>query len=348
MKAHFKKYTLQFKQPSGTSRGVYTSREVWYIFLNDGNHTGIGECAPLPALSIESPCNMAVKLLQVCQEIDYFITLPEDLNNWPSIRFGLETALLDLKNGGEQVLYPSAFTQGEQGIPINGLIWMGSPESMKQQIKAKLEAGFRCIKMKIGAIDFDTELALLKEIRREFSAEEITLRVDANGAFTYQAALENLKRLAELHIHSIEQPIAAGRWEEMARLCEQSEVPIALDEELIGVFSSKEKLQIALDIHPAYFILKPSLHGGLAGCERWIELASNHGIGYWITSALESNIGLNAIAQWTYQLGVSTEQGLGTGQLYTNNMVSPLVIKKDKLWHDPSNSWNLKPLDHGE
>jgi L-alanine-DL-glutamate epimerase-like enolase superfamily enzyme len=199
--------------------------------------------------------------------------------------------------------------------------------------------------MKIGAIDFETELALLKEIRKEFSAKDITLRVDANGAFTYQQALENLQQLAELEIHSIEQPIAAGRWEEMARLCEQSAVPIALDEELIGVFNIKEVLQIARDIHPAYFILKPSLHGGLAGCEKWIDLAQSNGIGYWITSALESNIGLNAIAQWTYQLNTTTEQGLGTGQLYTNNIVSPLEIKKDKLWHETSTSWNFKPLD---
>ena len=348
MKAHFKKYTLQFKQPSGTSRGIYTTREVWYIFLNNGTHTGIGECAPLPELSIESPHKMSAKLLQVCLEIDYFLSLPEDLNLWPSIRFGLETAILDLKNGGKQLLYPSAFTGGEQGIPINGLIWMGTPEFMKEQIRAKLEAGFRCIKMKIGAIDFETELALLKEIRKEFSAKDITLRVDANGAFTYQAALENLKRLAELEIHSIEQPIAAGQWEEMARLCEQSAVPVALDEELIGVFSLKEVEQITSAIHPAYLILKPSLHGGIAGCQRWIELAQSNGIGYWITSALESNIGLNAIAQWTYQLNTQTEQGLGTGQLYTNNIDSPLEIKKDQLWHMPSNPWNLKPLDDEE
>jgi len=344
MKARFKKYTLQFRQPSGTSRGVYTCREVWFIFLSDGTNTGMGECAPLPNLSIESPTAMGSKLLQVCEQIGNFIQFPEELNNWPSIRFGLETALLDLKNEGQQLLYPSAFTRGEQGIPINGLIWMGTPDFMKQQIRTKLEAGFRCIKMKIGAIDFETEFSLLKEIRKEFSPEEITLRVDANGAYNYETALENIKRLSDLQIHSIEQPIESGKWEEMARLCELSPVPIALDEELIGAFNSRERDQIAQQIHPAYFILKPSLHGGLAGCKKWIELANQHGIGWWVTSALESNIGLNAIAQWTFEQKTTTEQGLGTGQLFTNNFDSPLQIEGDRLWHQPSSPWNLNLL----
>ena len=344
MKAHFKKYTLNFKQPSGTSRGIYSNREVWYLFITEGSITGIGECAPLPALSIESPKEMSAKLLQVCEEIAYFKYFPEGLNHWPSIRFGIETALLDLKNGGQQLLLPSAFTSGEKGIPINGLIWMGTPGFMKQQIRTKLDAGFRCIKMKIGAIDFETEFSLLKEIRKEFSAQDITLRVDANGAFTYQTALENMKRLSDLQIHSIEQPIKAGQWEEMARLCEKSPIPVGLDEELISVFNQKELFQIAEQIHPAYFILKPSLHGGMAGCEKWIELANQHGIGWWITSALESNIGLNAIAQWTFQQNSTTEQGLGTGQLFTNNFESPLQIEGDRLCHQPSHQWNLKKL----
>ena len=344
MKAHFKKYTLNFKQPSGTSRGVYTTREVWYLFLTEGTITGIGECAPLPNLSIERPKEMSAKLLQVCEEITYFRYFPEELNSWPSIRFGIETALLDLKNGGQQVLFPSPFTRAEKGISINGLIWMGAPYFMKQQIRAKLDAGFRCIKMKIGAIDFETEFNLLKEIRKEFSAQDITLRVDANGAYSYHTALENLKRLSDLQIHSIEQPIEAGQWDEMALLCEHSPIPIGLDEELIGVFNQKELTQIAEQIHPSYFILKPSLHGGLAGCEKWIELANKHHIGWWVTSALESNIGLNAIAQWTFQQNSTTEQGLGTGQLFTNNFDSPLQIERDQLWHKPSREWQLKSL----
>lgn len=347
MKAHFKKYILNFKQASGTSRGVYTTREVWFLFLTDGTNTGIGECAPLPDLSIESPKKMSAKLLQVCEEIAYFSAFPEELQNWPSIRFGLETALLDLRNGGQQLLFPSSFTRGEQGIPINGLIWMGTPAFMKQQIRTKLDAGFRCIKMKIGAIDFETEFNLLKDIRKEFSPEEITLRVDANGAYSYQTALENLKRLSDLQIHSIEQPIEAGQWDEMAALCEKSPIPIGLDEELISVFNRSEMQKLVETIHPDFLILKPSLHGGFSGCEKWIELANKHQIGWWITSALESNIGLNAIAQWTFQQNIQMEQGLGTGQLFTNNFDSPLQIEGDQLWFKPSREWHLKSLTHG-
>jgi len=266
------------------------------------------------------------------------------LRAWPSIRFGLETALLDLKNGGNQILFPSAFTLGEQGIPINGLIWMGTPEFMKRQIRSKIDAGFRCIKMKIGALDFETEIELLKAIRSEFSPEEITLRVDANGSFSYPAALEKLKRLSDLQIHSIEQPIEAGRWNEMAELCRQSPVPIGLDEELIGVSSRTEMQKLLETIRPAYLILKPSLHGGFSGCEKWIEQAGKFGSGWWITSALESNIGLNAIAQWTFQLNAKGEQGLGTGQLFTNNFDSPLEISGDQLWFRPEKVWNLNNL----
>jgi len=337
MIAKFEKYTLQFKQPSGTSRGVYTTRETWFISLTDGIHTGIGECAPLPDLSVESLAQMSSKLLQVCEEIEFFSSFPEELQAWPSIQFGLETALLDLKNGGTQLLFPSAFTRGEEGIPINGLIWMGSPEFMKQQIRTKLDAGFRCIKMKIGALDFKTEFELLKSIRKEFSPEQITLRVDANGAYSYQTALENLKRLADLQIHSIEQPIESGCWNEMAELCRQSPIPIGLDEELIGISSRMEIQKLLETIRPAYLILKPSLHGGLLGCEKWIEMAEKYNSGWWITSALESNIGLNAIAQWTFQLNPKGEQGLGTGQLFTNNFPSPLEIEGDQLWYRKKN-----------
>jgi len=348
MKASFKKYTLNFKQASGTSRGIYTTRDSWFIFLTDGTGTGIGECAPLPDLSIESPKKMSSKLLQVCEEIEYFCQFPEELRAWPSIVFGLETALLDLKHGGKQQLFPSAFTRGEQGIPINGLIWMGTPEFMKQQIRAKLEAGFRCIKMKIGALNFETEFELLKAIRSEFSPEEITLRVDANGAYSMKTALENLKRLSDLQIHSVEQPIEAGRWNEMAELCLKSPVPIGLDEELIGISSRTEMQKLMETIRSAYLILKPSLHGGFTGCEKWIGLAEKYGSGWWITSALESNIGLNAIAQWTFQLKPIGEQGLGTGQLFTNNFDSPLEIVGEQLWFRPEKRWNLKNLDSEE
>lgn len=344
MKASFKKYTLNFRQASGTSRGIYTTRDSWFIFLNDRINTGIGECAPLPDLSIESPKKMSAKLLQVSEEIGFFTQFPEELREWPSIRFGLETALIDLKNEGNRILFPSAFTLGEKGIPINGLIWMGTPEFMKQQIRTKLDSGFKCIKMKIGALDFETEFELLKAIRSEFSPKEITLRVDANGAYTFKSALENLKRLSDLQIHSIEQPIEAGRWNEMAELCRKSPVPIGLDEELIGISSRSEMQKLLETIRPAFLILKPSLHGGFSGCEKWIELASKAGTEWWITSALESNIGLNAIAQWAFHKNAKAEQGLGTGQLFTNNFDSPLEITGDQLWFRPEKKWNLTNL----
>jgi L-alanine-DL-glutamate epimerase-like enolase superfamily enzyme len=288
---------------------------------------------------------MNTKLLQVCEEINYFIHSPHELQNWPSIRFGLETALLDLKNGAQRELFPSAFTLGKASVPINGLIWMGTEESMRKQIREKLNAGFRCIKMKIGAIDFSTELQLLKEIRKEFKENDLCLRVDANGAFQPHDALEKLKRLSDFQLHSIEQPIAAGQWKLMAELCKKSPVPIGLDEELIGISTKMDMDKIIEDIKPAYLILKPSLHGGFNICEKWIELADKNKIGWWITSALESNIGLNAIAQWTFQLGVKTEQGLGTGQLFTNNFDSPLQIKTDRIWYDPKIQWGLNQLD---
>jgi len=348
MKASFKKYMLQFKQASGTSRGVYTTRDSWFIFLTDGTSTGIGECAPLPDLSIDVISRMSSKLSQVCEQIDYFVQSPEEVREWPSIQFGIEMALLDLKNGGRQILFQSDFTEGKQGILINGLIWMGTPEFMTQQIKAKLDAGFHCLKMKIGAIDFETELEILKSIRKEFPANEITLRVDANCAYTFQTALENLKRLADLQIHSIEQPIATGRWSEMAQLCEKSPLPIALDEELIGINSKKEMQKLLETIRPAYLILKPSLHGGFANCEKWMSVAKSTNTGWWITSALESNIGLNAIAQWTFQLNSAMEQGLGTGQLFTNNFDSPLEISGEQLWFRPERRWNLTKLQEEE
>jgi o-succinylbenzoate synthase len=344
MNAWFQKYTLRFKHPSGTSRGVYTMRDSWFVFVNNGLVTGIGECAPLPGLSLESPSRIGAKLLQVCEEIDYFSGASHKLSSWPSIQFGLETALLDLNNGGKKEFFPSAFTRGEAGITINGLIWMGNPESMKQQIRAKLDAGFHCIKVKIGALDFETEFDLLKTIRDDFSADEITLRVDANCAYAYKTAVENLKRLSDLHIHSIEQPIETGHWNEMAGLCRQSPIAIALDEELIGIVSKEEKKKLIETIRPAYLVLKPSLHGGFGGCEEWIELARQNGVGWWITSALESNIGLNAIAQWTFNLDVEQAQGLGTGQLYSNNFDSPLGIKGEKLWINPGQSWDMSNL----
>ncbi len=259
----------------------------------------------------------------------------------PSIQFGLEQAFLSLESQSPYLLFPSGFTNSNEGIHINGLIWMGSKEFMKTQIREKLEQGFKCIKMKIGAIDFDTEIELLQSIRKEFSSDDIELRVDANGGFTANEALDKLKRLSEYDLHSIEQPIKVNQFEEMARLCETTPLPIALDEELIGVFGVTKKEEILQTIQPQYIILKPSLVGGFKGSMEWIDLADKKEIGWWITSALESNIGLNAIAQWTYTLNSKMPQGLGTGSLFTNNIESPLEVKNGYLQYNTRKNWNF-------
>ena len=331
---HIEPRTLHFKQPAGTSRGVYTTRRVWYLHLTSDSQPGregIGECAPLPNLSCDDLPHYEQLLSSLCQEaaqsgIDY-----ERLRPYPSILFGLETAFRHFERGTAS-LWDTPFSRGEQGIPINGLIWMGSYTQMLAQIEAKMQAGFRCIKLKIGAIHFEEELSLLKMIRRHFSAKEIELRVDANGAFSPAEALEKLKRLSELDLHSIEQPIRAGQWDSMARLSQLSPLPIALDEELIGVHSTSRKKELLETIHPQYIILKPSLHGGLRGSQEWIAAASQLGIGWWITSALESNIGLNAIAQWCATLHNPLPQGLGTGALFIDNIPMPLEVRGDELW----------------
>jgi o-succinylbenzoate synthase len=299
----------------------------------------------LRGLSSDDRPGYEEKVKEVCENIgDYWYWLEEGLQEWPSIHFGLEMALLDLKNEGQRIFYPSPFTQGDEAININGLIWMGEADFMQQQIREKLNAGFNCIKLKIGAIDFEQEIKLLKGIRQEFGADQIELRVDANGAFAPHEAMAKLKRLAELELHSIEQPIMAGQWNEMSRLCAETPLPIALDEELIGIFVSKEKERLIDTIRPQYIILKPSLVGGFAGSREWIDLAENRGIPWWITSALESNIGLNAIAQWTHTLKNPMPQGLGTGQLYTNNIPSPLEVSEGKLHFKGNEGWDIEAL----
>lgn len=341
--ATYHKYILNFKRPSGTSRGILKTKETWFIVLNDGQRQGVGECGILRTLSIDDRPDYEEKIKWVCKNVSLGLKeLLSQLIEFPSIQFGLEQAFLSLKSNTLFELFPSEFTKGNSSIPINGLVWMGDKIFMKSQIKEKLSTGFTCIKMKIGAIDFDTELELLTSIRDEFSSNEIEIRVDANGAFTSINALEKLKCLAELNIHSIEQPIKQGQIQEMAYLCERTPLPIALDEELIGVFSKQEKEKIIETIKPQYIILKPSLVGGFKGSEEWISLAKKQHCGWWITSALESNIGLNAIAQWTYSLNSQMPQGLGTGGLYTNNFDSPLEIKSGRLYYNPSNKWNFK------
>lgn len=342
MKATYKKYILDFKRPSGTSRGVLTQKETWFIILEQNGKTGIGECGILRGLSIDDRSDYEEKLKWTCDNIHLGLdNLYSELVELPSIQFGLEMAFKSLESKNPFELFPSAFTEGKASIPINGLIWMGTPEFMNAQIKDKIEQGFSCIKLKIGAIDFDTEIALLKSIRKEFSASDIELRVDANGAFKPDEALEKLKRLSELKLHSIEQPIKQGQLEKMAILCEHTPLPIALDEELIGLFDVTEKASLLQTINPHYIILKPSFIGGWSGTKQWINLAINQNIGWWITSALESNIGLNAIAQWTFTLNNNLPQGLGTAALFTNNFDSPLQVKNGTLRYENNLVWNL-------
>ena len=344
-KATFHQYLLQFKQPSGTSRGVLKTKETFFIVLTNGDKRGIGECGLFRGLSIDDRPDYEEKLTWVCNNINEGLeNLLSELIEFPSIQFGLEQAFLSLKSQDAFSLYPSSFTKGQAPIAINGLVWMGDKAFMKTQIQQKIEDGFSCIKMKIGAINFEEEINLLKYIRSEFSSKDIELRVDANGAFTPEEALGKLETLSKLKLHSIEQPIKQGQLNEMARLCKETPLPIALDEELIGVFSVKEKKALLQQIQPQYIILKPSLVGGIKGSETWIGMAEQHSIGWWITSALESNIGLNAIAQFTHTLQNKMPQGLGTGGLFTNNITSPLEVKNGSLHYNTAKYWdfNLK------
>lgn len=326
---------LHFKQPAGTSRGVYTTRKIWLLTVEHDGRTAIGECAPLPQLSCDDIPDYEAVLRRFCDIIEATGSIPYDeMRNYPSMLFGVETALAQLSRT-DGLLYDTPFSHGEEGIPINGLVWMGTHDEMLSRLKEKLALGFRCVKLKIGAIDFAKELDLIQHIRKHFSREEVELRVDANGGFTPDVALERLKELARYDIHSIEQPIMAHQWSEMAQLCQLSPLPIALDEELIGVNSTDEKIRLLETIKPQYIILKPSLHGGVAGTREWIALANERGIGSWITSALESNIGLNAIAQLAadiYGPQITMPQGLGTGMLFTDNIPMPLEIRNDCLW----------------
>ncbi|MGL5318302.1 MAG: o-succinylbenzoate synthase [Bacteroidales bacterium] len=329
-------YLLEFKNPAGTSRGVYHFRKVWYVIIRsvqNGNQYGIGECAPLPDLSCDYSEDYEAVLRDFASKIEQQESLdPEQLREYPSMLFGFETAFRQYEQMGSIQLWDNYFSRGEDGIMINGLIWMGPRQKMYDQIVQKLEQGFRCIKLKIGAIDFEEEMSLLKFIREQFSVNDIELRVDANGAFDPSQAKEKLKRLSEYEIHSIEQPMRAGQWKAMAELCHDTPVAVALDEELIGVNDPTEKRKLLCAIAPQYIILKPSLHGGLSGCAEWIDMAESFDIPWWITSALESNIGLNSIAQWTANYPLQLPQGLGTGMLYTNNIDFPLSIREDKLW----------------
>ena len=342
MQATYYKYNLNFKRPSGTSRGVMTEKETWFIILEKDGKKGIGECGILRGLSVDDRPDYEAKLQWACDNIHLGENqLWEVLIEFPSIQFGIEMAFQSLASKTPFLLFPSDFTNGEKSININGLVWMGEEGFMKQQIEEKLADGFRCVKLKIGAIDFDKELQLLGYIREHFSPEQVEIRVDANGAFDANLALDKLNQLAGFKLHSIEQPIAKDHTDRMAELCKITPIPIALDEELIGVFSVEEKEALLQKIRPQYIILKPSFVGGFRGTKEWILLAEKLHIGWWITSALESNIGLNAIAQWTYLQQNSMPQGLGTGALYTNNFDCPLPVSAGQLWYKKELDWQF-------
>lgn len=356
MKLTYQKYTLDFKFSAGTSRGVLKQKDTYILKLQDqANHPfGLGEAGPLKGLSIDDredivdELNRLADLLsseEMPSNTNGVLELAERLVNqeFPSVRFGLETALLDLLNGGNRIIYNNDFVEGKLKIPINGLVWMGHMEDMLVQITEKVDQGFNCIKMKVGSLDFDKECDILQYIRRKYYTKELTLRVDANGAFKPEDAMSKLERLSAFDLHSIEQPIKPGQFDIMAELCSTSPIPIALDEELIGISKLNEKADLLDRIKPPYIILKPTLLGGLKATQQWIDLAEERKIGWWLTSALESNIGLNAITQYTAELGVKGHQGLGTGQLYHNNFNSPLEIKAGYIQFG-SEPWDLTNL----
>ena len=331
MEATYVQYLLQFKRPSGTSRGVLLDKETFILTISEEGRKGVGECAVFRGLSFDDRPDYEEKLKWLCENINQdSVFLKQELKEFPSIWFGYEQAIQNLKYGGS-LYFPSEFTEGKSAITINGLIWMGDATYMEEQIQEKLKKGFHCIKLKIG-VDWKSEHIILQKLREKFSKDQLELRVDANGGFSKDEAVMVLQQLADLHIHSIEQPIKAGNWNEMAELCAKTLTPIALDEELIGMIDSEKKKQLLETIKPQYIILKPALVGGFSGSDEWISLAENQNINWWITSALESNIGLNAIAQYTFTKKNPMPQGLGTGALFVNNFESDLELRNELLW----------------
>jgi o-succinylbenzoate synthase len=345
IKARIAYREFQFLRPATTSRGTFLKKKVYFIFLyhtDDPSVAGIGECSLFPGLSYDDTKGFEERLLKVASRINEGeYGADAELINWPSINFALETAWKDIRVMGKKVFYPSGFTEGRDGIDINGLIWMGNRDDMMRQVRHKIEDGFTCLKMKIGALGFDEELDLLRTIRREHPADELEIRVDANGAFKPRSALESLKRLSEFQLHSIEQPIPAGHLESLASLCESSPIPVALDEELIGRHTAPDRRKMLDMVKPKFIILKPGLLGGVGACIEWISLANERNIKWWVTSTLETNIGLNAIAQWTYTLRNQIPQGLSTGSLFVANISSPLHLYGDRLCYDPDRTWDL-------
>ena len=345
MKAAYAPYRLIFKAPAGTSRGILLHKDTYFLKVWDESNPevyGLGECALFKGLSREDTPLYESKLREMCQNIA--LGKSTDLSEYSSLQFGLETALCDLSNGGRRVVVDTPFVHGETTIPINGLVWMGSFDEMSARIEEKLSAGFTTIQLKIGAIDFESELELIRKLRSRFSRETLTIRVDANGGFSPEEALPKLNRLAAYGIHSCEQPIKPNQWAEMRKICAESPIHIALDEELIGITDPMQMFMLLREIAPQYLIIKPSLMGGFAGAQEWLKMAKMTNTGAWFTSALESNVGLNAIAQVVAKFNPLIPQGLGTGALYTNNIESPLYQKADYLAYNPEGKWVLPDM----
>lgn len=346
LKAEYARYRLNFKEPARTSRQTMTDKLTYFIRITDDEKPGIygiGECALFEGLSCDDRADYEEVLQATCRDINFLDA--EEMRKWPSIVFGVETALMDLRNGGRRQPFPSPWSEGLSDITINGLVWMGNINEMRRRIDEKLDAGFRCLKFKIGGEDFVQEKELLESVRKRYSPDTLEIRLDANGAFTPENALERLSALAPLHIHSIEQPLKAGQWNAMAFISKESPIPIALDEELIGINDAESKFKMLSAIRPRYIIIKPSLCGGFSGASEWISIAELLNTGWWATSALESNIGLNAIAQWVSTLDTTLPQGLGTGMLYTNNIASPIVQQRDKLEYAPQMAWQIPDFE---
>lgn len=339
--AHYKPLELKFKIPVLTSRGAMEYKNGFLVFVTDGNSTGVGECSFIEGLSRDNLDNLESVLGEVCSNINSWESFNETIFlSHPSICFAVETALLDLQSGGAKMLFDNQFSRGEKGIPINGLIWMGDVNFMIEQLNHKMAEGFRCLKLKVGAVDFEDECLILEGIRSEFDASEIELRLDANGAFTRDDVFKKMKKLSKFQIHSIEQPIKPNQWELMRAIVDENIIDLALDEELIGITVESQKEALLDFVNPKYIILKPSLIGGLKRSEDWMRLAGKYNIEWWATSALESNIGLNAIAQWVYNQTDDVVQGLGTGSLYLNNISSPLVVNNGYLHYDKNLKWD--------
>lgn len=341
--ATFHPYTLHFKKPAGTSRGALLHKETWFLCLRDPaepNRLGVGECSPQPGLSRDDLPQLPQKLADVCEQINRGRPLEQiDLRGWPAVQTALDLARQDWQTGGQQHLYDSAFARGEVSLPIHGLIWMGSPAEVLAQVQQKVKAGVPVIKMKVGALPFADELALLAEIRRVAPRHE--LRLDANGAFSIDEALAKLKALAAFDVHSLEQPIKPGQVAALANLCAASPIPIALDEELLTLTTPDAQRDLLTTVRPAYLVLKPTLLGGQAATEQWIALANAQGIGWWFNSMLESNVGLNALAQWAAHLPSTHVHGLGTGQLFQNNIPSPLQLDGAALRYNFEHTWDF-------